>query len=66
MNEVFSTTEGLETVCTLLVYMGAMCPLCAHGTRVTSKRWAKCKKCGNRVERRKLPEFPHNTKSEQP
>jgi uncharacterized protein (DUF983 family) len=38
-----------------LVYIGAMCPKCGHGTRVTSKRWAKCKKCGERVERRTLP-----------
>jgi uncharacterized protein (DUF983 family) len=41
-----------------LIFMGEMCPKCGHGTRVTSKRWAKCKKCGERVERRGLPELP--------
>ena len=30
-------------------------PKCGHGTRVLSKGWAKCKECGERVERRKWP-----------
>ena len=48
--------EGaLALVVGLLFYAGAVCPKCGFGTRVTSKRWAKCKKCGERVERRKLP-----------
>ena len=34
-----------------LVSIGAMCPKCGHGTRVTSKRWARCKQCGERVPR---------------
>lgn len=42
----------------LLVYVGAMCPKCFHGTRRTSKRWAKCTHCGERVERRPYPEVP--------
>ncbi len=38
----------------VLLEQGAICPVCAYGTRVTSKRWARCKKCGARVEREKL------------
>jgi tRNA(Ile2) C34 agmatinyltransferase TiaS len=52
---LLATEEGVELFCGLLALMGAMCPKCGHGTRVTSKRWAKCKKCGERVERRALP-----------
>lgn len=47
--------DHLELFVGLLILKGAMCPKCGHGTRVTSKRWAKCKKCGERVERRTLP-----------
>lgn len=50
-----STEDGLELFVELLFYTGAMCPKCGYGTRATSKRWARCKKCGERVERRKLP-----------
>lgn len=53
---ILATQDGLEAFVSWLVYTGAMCPKCAHGTRATSKKWAKCKKCGERVERRKLPE----------
>ena len=38
----------------VLFATGAMCHECGYGTRVTSKRWAKCKQCGARVERRSL------------
>jgi hypothetical protein len=37
------------------LHTGAMCPKCAYGTQVKSKRWAVCKKCGQRIERRALP-----------
>jgi len=50
--------EHLELFLRMLVYTGAACPKCGHGTRRTSKRWAKCKKCGERVERRELPQSP--------
>jgi hypothetical protein len=50
-----ATKRGLELMLGLLLHTGAMCPKCGFGTRVTSKRWAKCKKCGERVERRELP-----------
>lgn len=57
MSERFSLAnkEHLGVFLDVLVYTGAMCPKCCFGTRVTSKRWAKCKRCGERVERRKLP-----------
>ena len=41
----------------LLVGSGAMCPKCGYGTRATSKRWAKCKKCGHRVERKPMEQI---------
>jgi tRNA(Ile2) C34 agmatinyltransferase TiaS len=53
---VLATEKGMELFVSILYYTGAMCPKCSYGTRVTSKRWAKCKKCGERVERRPLPE----------
>lgn len=42
----------------ILIYKGAMCEKCGHGTRVTSKRWARCKKCNHRNARRELPASP--------
>lgn len=50
-----ATKPGLELFLGLLFHTGAMCPKCGFGTRRTSKRWAKCKKCGERVERKELP-----------
>lgn len=50
-----ATLEGLELIVTLLVHSGAMCPKCGYGTRTTSKNWARCKRCGERVARRALP-----------
>lgn len=44
--------EGISIFFGILTAIGAACPKCCHGTRVTSKRWAKCIKCGERVERR--------------
>lgn len=52
-----ATKDGQELFVALLFYGGAMCPKCGFGTRVTSKRWAKCKKCGERVERRNLDDL---------
>ena len=48
--------DGPRLLVAILTYQGDMCPKCGHGTRVTSKRWARCKKCGERVRRRDLPE----------
>jgi tRNA(Ile2) C34 agmatinyltransferase TiaS len=49
-----ATKTGIEMMLGLLIESGAMCPKCGYGTRVTSKRWAKCKKCGERVARNGL------------
>ena len=49
-----ATATGINLMGALLMGSGAMCPKCCHGTRVTSKRWARCKKCGERVPRRKM------------
>jgi hypothetical protein len=52
-----SNPQHLGLVLSLLCHMGAVCPKCGYGTRVTSKRWARCKRegCGERVERQALP-----------
>lgn len=50
-----ATKKGLELMLACMFHVGAMCPKCGFGTRRTSKRWAKCKKCGERVARRELP-----------
>jgi predicted amidophosphoribosyltransferase len=47
--------DGLGLMLGLLMQQGAMCSKCGHATRATSKRWAVCKKCGERVERHALP-----------
>ena len=49
--------DGIRLVFVLLMASGAMCPKCGFGTRVTSKRWAHCKKCGERVERVKMSDI---------
>ena len=48
---------GIELVFGLLMASGAMCPKCGFGTRVTSKKWARCKKCGERVGRVKMEDI---------
>lgn len=59
MNEETSRPiTGLELVVRMLVYEGSMCPDCGYATRKTSKRWARCKRCGKRVPRRELPDPP--------
>ena len=52
----FANEDHLNLFIGLLVHQGAMCPKCGYGTRVTSKRWAKCKRCGERVERLAFPQ----------
>ena len=49
--------DGITLVIGLLMASGAMCPKCGFGTRVTSKKWARCKKCGERVERVKMSDI---------
>jgi tRNA(Ile2) C34 agmatinyltransferase TiaS len=46
-----ATKTGIEMMFAMLLHDGAMCPKCGYGTKVTSKRWARCKKCGERVAR---------------
>lgn len=55
MEHPLARKDGIALVLGLLLGAGAMCPKCGFGTRVTSKRWAKCKRCGERVERRPMP-----------
>ena len=52
--KILAHQDGLALVCGLLRYSGAMCP-CGSGTRKTSKRWAVCKACGTRIERKPYP-----------
>jgi predicted Zn-ribbon and HTH transcriptional regulator len=46
-----ATKTGIEMMFAMLLHDGAMCPKCGYATRNTSKRWARCKKCGERVAR---------------
>jgi len=45
-----ATKTGIEMMITMLIVSGAMCHKCGYGTKKTSKRWARCKRCGERVE----------------
>lgn len=46
-----ATLDGISVMVAHLALSGALCPECGHGTRATSKKWARCKKCGERVQR---------------
>ena len=61
VTHVLAHRVGLGVVLGLLVTSGAMCLKCGYGTRVTSKRWARCKQCGERVERRALANAQSDT-----
>lgn len=50
-----ATKDGLEIFLAILFHRGAMCDDCGYGTKVINKRWAKCKKCGKKVQRMTLP-----------
>lgn len=47
----FATPHGLSLIVAMMVVEGAWCVDCGHGTRMTSKHWARCLKCGERVPR---------------
>ena len=51
----FANLDHLKLFVEVLAVTGAMCPKCGFATRKTSKNWAKCKRCGERVARRELP-----------
>lgn len=51
---ILAHKDGLRAMIGALIEMGAICPKCGIGTRVTSKKWARCKRCKERVERRHL------------
>ena len=51
----FANLDHLKVFMAVLAHTGAMCPKCGFATRRTSKNWAKCKKCGERVARLELP-----------
>jgi len=40
----------------LMMLAGFQCGACGFGTRVTSKKWARCKRCGTRMQRRTVKE----------
>lgn len=52
-----ATKDGLEMMLAFMFYTGIICPDCGRGTRVKSKKWRECKKCGIKVEGKKLPEI---------
>ena len=58
---LLATRDGTGIVFGLLLASGGMCPDCSYGTRKTSKNWAVCKKCGNRVPRCEMSEVKVTT-----
>lgn len=54
MKHQFAHKEGIMLLFSMLLHQGDMCPKCWYATKKTSKRWAKCKKCGMRVERKDI------------
>lgn len=57
VNHPLAHNAGLRLVLGLLIGSGAMCPKCGFGTRATSKNWARCKQCGERVPRVKMSDI---------
>ena len=55
-DHVLARKDGIALVLALLIAQGGMCEECGHGTRVTSKNWARCKSCGHRNRRRTIEE----------
>jgi tRNA(Ile2) C34 agmatinyltransferase TiaS len=51
---LLATKQGISAMLAVLLAAGDMCPECGHGTRATSKRWARCKACGARVARHSI------------
>lgn len=49
-----ATRSGLAAMIALLLADGSMCPSCGYATRTTSRRWARCKRCGERVARQEI------------
>jgi len=46
----------------VLLLSGDLCPKCGWGTRNTSKRWARCKKCNQRVPRKDMEDVCNGIK----
>lgn len=65
-DHILARRDGIPLVAALLVASGAMCEKCGHGTRVTSKRWARCKKCDHRNRRRTMEEAKALLRGESP
>jgi hypothetical protein len=49
--------NGIDAFFGLMIASGLLCPKCSYATRATSKNWAKCKKCGERVRRVKYKDL---------
>ena len=54
MKNPLANRHGIGLIFALFHGSGALCPSCGYATRATSKNWAKCKKCGERVPRRSM------------
>ena len=49
---ILASRSGIAFMVAHMTLSGGMCEECGFGTRVTSKNWAKCKRCGHRNRRR--------------
>lgn len=63
MKHPLASLDGLGLTLAILLAMGAACPVCGFGTRATSKGWARCERCGERVERRSAEDVGNEIRS---
>lgn len=63
MRHPLAHREGINLVLALLWLSGSTCHTCGYGTRVTSKRWARCKQCGERTPRCSMDEAGEKLKA---
>lgn len=61
---VLAQKDGIMLVGLLLLGSGAQCRRCGYGTRATSKNWARCKRCGERVRRIPMEEVAATIKGD--
>lgn len=54
MEFTLSNANHFAELTLLLMLSGAQCGKCGFGTRKTSKNWARCKRCNERVPIRSM------------
>lgn len=52
MDHPLARLDGIASVLAILLRGGDICAKCGHATRVVSRKWKRCQKCGARIERK--------------